>query len=297
MEFTHRTSCFHGRFRIQSRETIRRSAGGERIFLMGGEHLRCDFCGCRIYPLDFHEGRAVVVSRKKYCSNCMTATIRRGKERQAAATAQIAPPSSSLQVPTAKSTGPAPRSTRRLKIGEHGCGLYGSEEERRAQLGPYIRDGLENGEKVLHFVKMPTPEKILGDFRGVGLEVQPYLRNGQLEIIPMARYLGNSGSFVPSELAGRLRQAADRAIEDGYSRLRIAGEMTWALSSLLDIDRLVEYEVELTTLAVQGKCTSLCQYNIFRFEASSLRKIQTSHPFVFAKGTAETVLRELAPAH
>jgi hypothetical protein len=264
---------------------------------MGGDQLRCDFCGCRIYPLDFYEGRAVVVSRKRYCSNCMTATIRRSKERHAAAVPPIASPAPSPQVPPPRSASPAPRATRRLKIGEHGCGLYGSEDERRAQLGPYIRDGLESGEKVLHFLKMPTPEKILGDFRGVGLRVQPYLQSGQLEIIPIARILGNSGTFVPSELAARLRQAADRAIENGYTRLRIASEMTWALSSLLDIDRLVEFEVELTTLAVQGKCTSLCQYNIYRFEASSLHKIRTNHPFVFAKGTAETVLRELALAH
>ncbi|HLY74039.1 MAG TPA: MEDS domain-containing protein [Planctomycetota bacterium] len=264
---------------------------------MGGQQLWCDFCGSKIFPLDFHQGRAVVVARKNYCADCMTATIRRGKERRAAGTPRVASPASSSRTPAPASRVQAPRVTRRLKIGEHGCGLFASEEERRAQLGPYIREGLDNGEKVLLFLKTPTPEKILGDFRGVGLEVQSYLRSGQLEIIPISKILGHSDKFVPSELAARLRQAADRAIASGYTGLRIAGEMTWALSSLFDIDRLVEYEMELTVLAVQGKCTSLCQYNIYRFEASSLQKIRTSHPFVFAKGTAETVLRELAPTH
>jgi hypothetical protein len=251
---------------------------------MDDVRLQCDFCGRGIAPLDLIEGRAVVVFRKRYCPACMTETVRRSKAARPAPTPLPADP-------------PAPRATRRLKIGEHGCGLYGSEEERRAQLGPFLREGLESGDKVFHFLKIPTAEKVLGDFRAVGLQVQPYLKSGQLEIIPAAKLLGSAGNFVPSEMAARLRQAADRAFEDGYPRVRIAGEMTWALSSLIDSERLVEYEQELTVLALQGKFSALCQYNIYRFEASSLQRVRACHPFVFAKGTAETVLRELTPAH
>jgi hypothetical protein len=251
---------------------------------MDDDRLRCDFCGRGIAPLDLIEGRAVVVFRKRYCPACMTETLRRSKTQRAAAPPPAPPPA------------PSPRATRRLKIGEHGCGLYGSEEERRGQLGPYLREGLESGDKVFHFLKTPTAEKVLGDFRAVGLQAQPYLKSGQLEILPASKLLGSGGGFVPSEMAARLRQAADRAFEDGYPRVRIVGEMTWALSSLIDGDRLVDYEQELTLLAQRGKFSALCQYNIYRFEASSLHRIRTCHPFVYAKGMAETVLRQLAPA-
>ncbi|HLY10795.1 MAG TPA: MEDS domain-containing protein [Planctomycetota bacterium] len=191
---------------------------------------------------------------------------------------------------------PGPQATRRLKVGEHGCGFYSSDEDRRYQLGPFLREGLENNEKVLHFLRTPSPEKILGDFRAAGLHATPYLKSGQLEIVPIGKLLGTSGVFDPAKVTERILQAADRALEEEYSRLRIAGEMTWALSSQIDIDSLVEYERMLTALAVRGKCTALCQYNVYRFDSGSLHQIRKNHPYVFAKGTAAMVLRELEPA-
>lgn len=264
---------------------------------MDDELLRCDFCSTWIAPHDFIEGRAVVIFQKRYCPSCMVEAVRRSKAKKAAPAPPAAPPAPPPVVPPSApdvAALPPPRATRRLRIGEHGCGLFGSEEERRAQLGPYLREGLENGERVIHFLRMPSPEKILGDFRSVGLSVQPYLQGGQLEILPASKLLGKSGEFVPVEMATRILQAADRAIEDGYARLRIAAEMTWALGDPIGIDRLIEFERELNALTARGKCTALCQYNIYRFETPALREIRANHPCVFVQGSAETVLRELA---
>jgi hypothetical protein len=226
----------------------------------------------------------------------------------AVAAAAVAPPELPMSLiavlPSTKDAAPEtppapapakPQGTRRLRVGEHGCGFYSSEDDRRYQLGPYLRDGLEKNEKVLHFLRAPSPEKILGDFRAVGLNAQPYLKSGQLEVVPIGKLLGTSGVFEPARVTDRILLAADKALEDGYSRLRIAGEMTWALSSQIDIDSLVEYEQKLTALAVRGKCTSLCQYNVYRFDSKSLGEIRKSHPFVFVKGTAAMVIRELEP--
>jgi hypothetical protein len=191
---------------------------------------------------------------------------------------------------------PGPQATRRLRVGEHGCGFYSSEDDRRYQLGPFLRDGLQGNEKVLHFLRTPSPEKVLGDFRAAGLSPQPYLQSGQLEIVSVGKLLGASGVFEPRRITDRILQAADCALEDGFSRLRIAGEMTWALGSQIEIAALIEYEKTLTALAVRGKCTCLCQYNVYRFDASSLQQVRKAHPYVFAKGTAAMVMRELEPA-
>jgi len=313
---------------------------------MHEEQLRCDFCGSAINPLDLLQGRAVVVFRKRYCPNCMTSAIQRGKSSgsnryntpnpairrtlplappspvpalppavapaRPAAPAAVrvdlpAPPAVPPELPlsllavlppakTAPKPTPSPQATRRLKVGEHGCGFYSSEEDRRYQLGPYLRDGLEGNEKVLHFLRAPSPEKVLGDFRAAGLNAPEYLQSGQLEIVPVGKLLGASGAFDPSKITERILQAADRALEDGYSRLRIAGEMTWALGSQVDFAALIEYEKTLTALAIRGKCTCLCQYNVYRFDAASLHQVRKIHPYVFAKGTAAMVMHELEPA-
>jgi hypothetical protein len=260
---------------------------------MNEDLLRCHFCARSIHPSELVGGRAVIIFQRLYCPLCMTAAVQKGKSNP---TAPPAPLPKRAPATPAPRPAPAPMATRRLKVGEHGCSFYSSEEDRRHHLGPYLREGLESGEKVLHFLKMATPEKILGDFRAVGLAAKPYLDSGQLEIVSVDRLLGKSGEFNPSRLADRILQASDQALEAGYSRLRIAGEMTWALNSLIDLASLVDFELKLTDLAVRGKCTALCQYNVYRFESHSLHAIRTKHPFVFVKGTAAMVMHELEPA-
>ena len=69
-----------------------------------------------------------------------------------------------------------------LEPGDHLCCLYETEEEHRALLTPFLRQGLERGEKVLYIVDARTAEAILGYLREDGLEVEPYLESGQLSI-------------------------------------------------------------------------------------------------------------------
>jgi hypothetical protein len=259
---------------------------------MGDEHARCDFCGARIDSTDFENGRSVVLFQKKYCNRCMDEAIERDRaKRSSQAVPRFRPPP---PLPPPPDVRPAPPVTRRLKVGEHGCGLYGSEDERRAQVAPFIAEGLRSRAKVIHFMNAPTPARVLGDFRTAGLLVQPYLQSGQLEILPASKILGNPARFDPESMVNRLALAADHAIGTGYSGLRVATDMTWALSSLIEAGRLVEFETKLGSLVGCGKCAILCQFNVYRFEASSLNNIRTNHSVVFAKGTAESVLKEFA---
>src|ERR1051325_6179090 len=109
---------------------------------MGQEaSAHCDFCGAAIATEEFTRGKACVILKKRYCPACMQTAVQRGKSKHESST-------------------PPPR-PRRLALGEHGCALYTSEEERRSALAPYVRDGLQKKQKVLYFLEQPTPERIL----------------------------------------------------------------------------------------------------------------------------------------
>jgi hypothetical protein len=264
--------------------------------VMNDSRVQCDFCGVWI-PLDmFRRGRAVVILKKKYCPACIREAVRDSRAKTAASRESIPPTAPPLPRPILPPpiAAPAPRKTRRVAVGEHGCGLYASEEERRAQLAPYLREGLEKRERVLHFLDPATPERILGDFREVGLPVRPFLDSGQLQILSAAKLLGTEATLDPLTVASKFAQASERAIAEGYSGLRIACEMTWALSSLIDTGRLIEFEIQLGSIVSGGRCSALCQYNVYRFEPSPLHHVRKNHAVILAKGTAEMVLRELA---
>ena len=239
----------------------------------------CDFCGVPIPPEKFTQGKAVVLLRKKYCPAC----IQRAVEKSKAAPPPAPPP------PPA----PAPKRTRRLSVGEHGCGLYASEDDRRAQMTPFVREGLLHGQRVLYFLERPTPERILGDFHAAGFSAPTLLQNGQLQVLSASKLREARGGLDPQDVIARMTQSVEKAVAQGYDGLRILCDMTWALSSLLDSDRLVDFEIQLASLAAGGRCAALCQYNVYRFELGPLHQIRKNHAVLLAKGMAETMLKEL----
>jgi PAS domain S-box-containing protein len=137
---------------------------------------------------------------------------------------------------------------------------------------------LELGEKVLYIVDAHTAETVLKYLRDDGVEVEPYLANGQLSILtPSDAYMQN-GIFDPDRMINLLRSETERALAEGHSALRVTGEMTWALRGLPGSERLIEYEAKLNRFFPGSKCLALCQYDRQRFQPDVLLDVLTTHP-------------------
>ncbi|MGC8787362.1 MAG: MEDS domain-containing protein, partial [Anaerolineae bacterium] len=103
--------------------------------------------------------------------------------------------------------------------------------------------------------------------------------SGQFSILtPEETYL-QGGNFDPEQMIARLQAETEQALIEGYSALRITGEMTWALRSLPGPERLVEYEAKLN-ISWPGKCLGMCQYDRRRFRADILLDMMRTHPLV-----------------
>jgi len=167
---------------------------------------------------------------------------------------------------------------RDLKPADHLCCLYETEEEHRALLAPYLRQGLELGEKVLYIVDAHTAETVLKYLRDGGVKVEPYLANGQLSILTPGDAYMQDGTFDPDRMIDLLRSETERALAEGYSALRVTGEMTWALRGLPGAERLIEYEAKLNRFFPGSKCLALCQYDRRRFQPDMLLDVLATHP-------------------
>jgi PAS domain S-box-containing protein len=170
------------------------------------------------------------------------------------------------------------RMIRDLKPADHLCCLYETEEEHRALLTPYLRQGLELGEKVLYIVDAHTAETVLKYLRDDGVEVEPYIANEQLSILTPSDAYMQDGIFDPDKMINLLRSETERALAEGYSALRVTGEMTWALRGLPGSERLIEYEAKLNRFLPGSKCLALCQYDRRRFQPDVLLDVLTTHP-------------------
>ncbi len=165
-----------------------------------------------------------------------------------------------------------------LEPGDHLCCIYQSEEEHRALLTPYLRQGLERGEKVLYIVDSHTAEGVLGYLEDDGLDTRPYLGSGQLSILTVGDAYMREGEFDPDGMIGLLRAEAELAVSQGYPALRVTGEMSWALRGLPGSEKLIEYEAKLNRFFPGSRCLAICQYDGRRFGPHVLLDVLTTHP-------------------
>lgn len=165
-----------------------------------------------------------------------------------------------------------------LRPGDHLCCLYETEEEHRALVTPYIRQGLERNEKVFYIVDAHTSEEILAYLRSDDLDVEAYLASGQLSILTRDDSYMREGIFDPDGMISLLRSETDLALEQGYACLRVTGEMTWALRGLPGSERLIEYEAKLNDFFPGSRAMAICQYDRRRFSPEILLEVLTTHP-------------------
>jgi signal transduction histidine kinase/PAS domain-containing protein len=170
------------------------------------------------------------------------------------------------------------RAVSELEPGDHLCCLYETEADHRAVLTPFLRQGLEQGEKVLYVVDARTAEIVLDYLRDDGLDVLPYLASGQLKILTADLAYTQGGAFSPDRMVDMLSQETQRALQEGYRALRVTGEMSWALRGLPGSDRLIEYEARLNEFFPNHPALGLCQYDQRRFAPDVLLNVLRTHP-------------------
>jgi PAS domain S-box-containing protein len=172
----------------------------------------------------------------------------------------------------------SPRAIADLGPGDHLCCIYETEEEHRSVVTPFLRQGLEQGEKVIYIVDTRTAATILGYLRDEGLDVEPHLARGQLAVLTRDEAYMREGVFDPEGMIALLRDETEQALAEGYPALRVTGEMTWALRGLPGSERLIEYEARLNEFFPGSQCLAICQYDRRRFDPAVLLEVLHTHP-------------------
>ena len=171
-----------------------------------------------------------------------------------------------------------PRTIAGLEPGDHLCCIYETEEEHRSVLTPFLHQGLERGEKVVYILDARTAEAILGYLQENGVYMEPYLASGQLSILTHDDAYLREGVFEPDRMIALLQAKTEQALAEGYSALRVTGEMTWVLRGLPGSERLIEYEARLNEFFPVSQCLAICQYDRRRFDPAILLDVLHTHP-------------------
>ncbi|WP_306056345.1 MEDS domain-containing protein [Natronococcus wangiae] len=168
---------------------------------------------------------------------------------------------------------------------DHLASIYESQEEQFETVVPFIKEGLERGERCLYVADDNTTEKILDAFREGGIDVETARESRDLSIVTKSDTYLRTGEFDQEAMLEFWQEMlAEARDEEGYEGVRAAAEMTWALNEEKDLDRLVQYEAMLNTIYSGDDYVVLCQYNRERFPAEVISDVIRTHPLVVYDG-------------
>jgi len=171
-----------------------------------------------------------------------------------------------------------------LGFHDHLCLIYETPEEQFAAIDPFVRLGLERGEKCVYVADDNTSAEVLANLELGGIDVKSALKSGALSVLTKKEAYLKHGYFDPDLMIDFLREATAGAIASGFKGLRVTGEMTWVLGADKGTDRLIEYESKLNSFFPENNCLAICQYNIGRFAPEVIIEVIRTHPLVIYRG-------------
>lgn len=164
-----------------------------------------------------------------------------------------------------------------MNLNDHICAFYRGEAERDELLLPYLRTGMQAGDKCICILDSTDPDWLASE-----LIDEPRVASDQLSAFRSEDSYLLRGAFSPDDMLRFWEKTATAAFADrDYPMVRAVGEMTWALQDLPGVDLLVAYEAELNRFLQRYPQVILCLYDLERFtDGAVLIEILRTHPKV-----------------
>ena len=165
----------------------------------------------------------------------------------------------------------------------HVCAFFNSPEEEYATLLPFVRDGIERGERALHIVHSQFREQHLDRLRGAGIDVATAQQRGQLEVaIPEETYL-RGGRFDKEAVSIVLQDALKKGMALGFPLTRLIAHAETVVEDWSNLDDWIEYEAHLNDV-LQGYDPVICTYDASLLNGSLAVDILRTHPVAVIGG-------------
>jgi ABC-type transporter Mla MlaB component len=179
-----------------------------------------------------------------------------------------------------------------LELGDHMCLVYDNDDERRAIMAAYVRDGVRANQKVIYISDGVTAADLLDWLLGEHKDVPEHAAGGRAEVdLRAAMEAGDfvvrtaeetflaSGRFDPHESVELMATEIDLALVQGYEGVRVAGEARFSLRSWPGTERFGDFERMLDEVMMDGdvKAMAICQFDRRWFDPDRLAEVVANH--------------------
>ena len=122
-----------------------------------------------------------------------------------------------------------------ISWGTHFCQFYQIKEDLIDILIPYFKAGLENNEFCLWVISEQLEEEEAKEVLRVAVpDIDAYLENGQIEILPYTYWHVEGDALDPQTVLNHLIEKTNHVLVSGYEGLRYSGNDLFGHEKLLD---------------------------------------------------------------
>jgi hypothetical protein len=166
----------------------------------------------------------------------------------------------------------------------HVCAFFHSKEEEYAVLMPFIKEGLEKGDRAVHIVDPKQRPNHLQRLEQEGIDVNAAQATGQLEVRRWQDAYIQDDYFDQYRMIDAIKEALEPSKKQPGTLTRLVANMEWALEDLPGVHDIVEYEARLNYILPEYHDPVVCTYDLSRFDASVVMDILRTHPMVIIGG-------------
>ncbi|MGA8730435.1 MAG: MEDS domain-containing protein [Terracidiphilus sp.] len=180
---------------------------------------------------------------------------------------------------------PAPISLAGSELREtrHVCAFFNIDEEEYRILLPFIKDGLERGDKAVHVLNPEQRQDHLQRLTGAGIDPAATQQSGQLELRTNTEVYLPDGRFDQDRMLQVFEQLASGNAQRGFPLSRICCRMDWAVEDRSRVDDVIEFESRVNDVWLRHDAV-ICTYHLGRFGSDAVIDIIRTHPMVIIGG-------------
>jgi hypothetical protein len=161
----------------------------------------------------------------------------------------------------------------------HICAFFGSRDEEYETLIPYLKEGVDAGDRVLNVLDEGRLHDHRARLEAAGVPID----DGRILIASSEDTYLAGGHFDMARMVGFVRDNLVEAAAEGRC-VRTAGWMDWMQRDAPGTDRAMEYEARMNLLLPSFDCTFMCIYDVSKLRGETVVDIMATHPYVILKG-------------
>lgn len=132
-----------------------------------------------------------------------------------------------------------------LRDTRHVCAFFDSTAEEDRVMLPFVREGIERGEKAFHIIDPDERDAYLGRLEAGAVPVDETMESGQFVLRSWHEAYLRGGRFDQDAMLELIEEVLEGGKAEGWPLTRLVAHMEWALEDFPGVDDLVEYEARL----------------------------------------------------